>query len=154
MHLSGLVLAAAAADSGGGFDLSGLLPAGGALSAVVLLVGYMLRTIAADRTEYRARRDGYLADLEAAEARTETERARVAAAQLAIDEERRRRREAEDDAATALAELAARDVLVRWYATERRRLEAYLPAAPGGLLPDPPAGLAEAAAAEHPHRER
>lgn len=150
LHSAAAVLAAAT-DAGGGSDLSALLPAGGVLMAVVALVGYMLRTIASDRAEYRARRAEYLADTEAAEARTETERARVAAAQAVIDEERRLRREAEDDAATALAELAARDVLVRWYAAERRRLEAYLPAPTGPLLPEPP--HPGAPALEHPHRE-
>lgn len=84
-----------------------LVPAASLGGIMVVLVGYLLRQMGADREDYRARITAEREAVAAAEARADTERARADKAQARIDEEITRRRKAEDQASALSGELRA-----------------------------------------------
>lgn len=119
--------------------LATLVPAGGLGTIFLVLVGYLLKQIPADRAEYREDLSEERGRTVAAEARTDAALERAELAQLQVDEERRLRRDAETRAAAAESKLEVQRSLLRWYAADRERLLRYLPPeVPPGIIPDAP----------------
>lgn len=108
--------------------LTTLVPAGGLGTILLILVGYLLRQIPADRADYRVDLANERERTATAERRTAVAIERAELAQLQVDEERRKRREAEAVAAAAETTAATQQVLLTWYAAERDRLSRYRPA--------------------------
>jgi uncharacterized protein (DUF3084 family) len=112
-----------------------LVPAAGLASAIVALVGIMLRAIIFDRREFRKQIAGEQARTAAAEERLEEERQRADAAQGRVDAELERRRAAEHELGVARAELDTARHRLSYWVEEAHRLRRHLP--PGPVLPDP-----------------
>jgi multidrug resistance efflux pump len=85
--------------------LTTLVPAGGLGGVLLVLVGYLLRQIPADRADYRASLTEEQHRTEAAEKRLTAALERIERVQALVDEERQKRRDAETIAATAQQEL-------------------------------------------------
>lgn len=96
--------------------LSDIVPAAGLGGVIVVLVGYLLKALASDRSDFRDRLATERADYQeriaaerartvAAEARLAEERARADAAEDRTDAEAGRRRQAEEACAVAVAEM-------------------------------------------------
>lgn len=94
-------------------DLATLLPAGGVLVALALVIGYLINGNRLDRRDYREA-------IRQADAEAETERVRNTDLQRALDREREDRRKAQDAAAaaTSAANRATEEI-----AALRRQLE-------------------------------
>lgn len=113
-------------------ELSTLVPAGGLGAVLIILVGYLLKQIPADRADYRK-------DIAEERKRTAEAADRAELAQLQVDEERQKRRDAESAAAAAEAKVAAQRAMLKWYAAERARLLKYHPPeVHPGVIPDLP----------------
>ena len=105
------------------------VPTVGLGSLIVLLVGYLVRAIVSDRSDYRDR-------ITAEQTTVLKERDRADLAQLQVDEEMSRRREADRRAAAAEAELEAQRIMVGWYTAEVDRLRREIERIHGTLPPD------------------
>jgi uncharacterized protein YdaU (DUF1376 family) len=118
-------------------ELTTLVPAGGLGAILLILVGYLLKQIPADRADYRR-------DVAAERKRTAEAESRITAAndraefaQLQVDEERQKRRDAEGVAAAAEARVATQHAMLEWYAAERTRLlRHHPPEISPGIIPD------------------
>lgn len=110
--------------------LTTLVPAGGLGAVLLILVGYLLRQIPADRAEYSKA-------IRAERARTADANKRLDLAQDQIDRERQLRRAADTAAAIAESKLASQEAMLQWYATERTHLLRLIPkAVPPGVIPE------------------
>lgn len=110
--------------------LTTLVPAGGLGATLLLVLGYVLKQIPADRGAYREDIAAERARTAAAEARTAEALEREAFAQLQIDEERHKRRVAESAAAAAESLAANLRLTIEWHAAERARLLGVIAGAP------------------------
>lgn len=119
--------------------LATLIPAGGLGTILLILVGYLLKQIPADRADYREDLAEERERTAKAEARTAAADARADAAHAQVDEERQQRRIAEAARAAAETKMATQQTMIAWYAAERAWLLPFVPAeVPPGVIPDAP----------------
>lgn len=119
-------------------DTTTLVPAGGLAAVIVVLVGYLLRQLVADRRDYQEAIKTEQARTQAAEARTAAALDAADEAQARVDAEREKRRDAETAAASASSELIAQRHLLEYYAREAARMSSRPPRTIGGAVPDSP----------------